>query len=72
VTADPNGKNPLVNNRTVAGAWERFSVTHNSDDTVYLTAGVNGKYVTADNGGASPLINNRTSAGAWETFALVS
>jgi hypothetical protein len=72
VTADPTGSHPLVNNRSVAGAWERFAFVRDPDTFIFgILAGANGKYVTADAAGAKPLINNRTSVGLWEMFDLV-
>lgn len=69
VSADNAGANPLINNRSGVGAWERFGLFMQSDGTVALKALINNRFVTAANNGA--LIASQTGVGQWERFALV-
>ncbi len=71
VTAEQGGAQPLIANRTTAGAWEQFTVVPNGDGTVALRASANGRYVTAEQGGAQALIASRPAVGAWERFTLI-
>ncbi|MER5464640.1 right-handed parallel beta-helix repeat-containing protein [Streptomyces sp. NPDC002668] len=70
VTAENEGTEPLIANRTSAGLWEKFDVTRLSGDQVQLRARANSKWVTAEDAGASPLIANRATPRGWETLHL--
>nr|BFE55876.1 hypothetical protein GCM10020063_004020 [Dactylosporangium thailandense] len=70
------GTAPLAADRAEIGPWEQFWFTYNVDaaalnQSLWLQAQVNQRYVTADAGGAQPLIANRTQIGPWERFDLI-
>ena len=73
VTAEDDGAQSLIANRTAIGQWEQFDLIDvgNGNGDVALLSHANGKYVTAENAGAEPLIANRTAIGQWETFHIV-
>jgi hypothetical protein len=73
ITAEDEGTQPLIANRTAIGPWEQFDLIDvgNGNGDVALLSHANGKYVTAENAGTQPLIANRTAIGPWETFHIV-
>ncbi|WP_426508757.1 PKD domain-containing protein [Dactylosporangium sp. McL0621] len=71
VTAEAGGAQPLIANRTSAGAWETFDLIDAGDGQVALFAHANSRFVTAEAAGAQPLIANRPSVGAWEKFRII-
>lgn len=75
VCAEGSGGNPLVNNRSVAAAWETFQLTTVPFETmpdrqVALRTFDGTHVVCAESGGLGALTANRTAALAWETFTL--
>jgi len=60
--------NPLTNNSTTVGDWEKYVVVDLGGGKIGLRCVGNNSYVSADAAGANPLIANRSSAGAWEQF----
>jgi hypothetical protein len=68
VCADNAGVDPLIANRTSAGAWEHYLVVDAGSGNIALRAQANNQYVCADNTGNNPLIANRSTYGFWETF----
>ncbi|PSL46034.1 glycosyl hydrolase family 16 [Chitinophaga niastensis] len=60
-----NGTQPMTCTRTVAQAWEQFTVVDAGGGKIALLS--QGKYVSSENG-ASPITCNRTSVGDWEKF----
>ena len=72
VSADDNGKRPLIANKNFAGSWETFKMKKYPDGYITLMSLSNNKYVTAENYGNSPLIANRDIALEWELFLLIS
>jgi hypothetical protein len=71
VCADNAGVDPLIANRTSAGAWEHYLVVDAGSGRIALRATANNQYVCADNYGNNPLVASRTSYGFWETFTEV-
>ena len=69
VTAEDDGAQSLIANRTAIGQWEQFSLVDaglgNGDAA--LLSHANGMYVTA---GAQPLIANSTTIGQAQTFHI--
>ncbi|SMO40278.1 Cellulase (glycosyl hydrolase family 5) [Saccharicrinis carchari] len=71
ISADNGGNDPLVANRSsYGGAWETFTVVHNSDGTISLKSEANGKYVCAVHDEDNRLIARSSGIGAWEKFYI--
>ena len=68
VCAENAGTANLVANRTVAGAWESFSMRFNSDGTMSLISNQSGKGVTSPSNSA--LVPNTTAANAEHYIVL--
>ncbi|CAM2821790.1 glycosyl hydrolase family 18 protein [Paenibacillus taichungensis] len=71
VSADNQGNDQLVANRTTAGDWELFEWITNSDGTISLKSKINNKYVTADVNLGGALIAKATTIQQWEKFNRV-
>ncbi|MCR5255285.1 MAG: cellulase family glycosylhydrolase [Acetatifactor sp.] len=72
VCADNTGNSPLVANRaSYGGAWETITVVNNSDGTVSLKSGANGKYVCAVIDEQNQLLARSASIGTWEKYNVV-
>ncbi len=69
VCADNTGNDPLIANRaSYGGDWEKITVVNNSDGTISLKSGANGKYVCAVIDENSQLLARSASIGTWEKF----
>lgn len=71
VSAENQGNDQLVADRTTAGDWELFEWITNSDGTVSLKSKINNKYVTADVNTGGALIAKATTIQQWEKFNRV-
>lgn len=72
VCADNSGNNPLIANKSqYNGAWESLTVVNNSDGTISLKSGANGKYVCAVINSKNELIARSSAINTWEKFTLV-
>lgn len=72
VCADNTGNDPLIANRDkFGGAWETITVVNNSDGTISLKSGANGKYVCAVIDSKNELIARSTEIKEWEKFTPV-
>lgn len=71
VCAENTGADPLIANRSsYGGAWETLTIVNNSDGTVSLKSGANGKYVCAVIDEQNQLLARSASIGTWEKFYL--
>lgn len=64
--AEPDGR--VVADRTAAGEWERWTLTHLGGDT-YSLQSAHGRYLCAEPDGL--VVANRADAGPWESWRLV-
>lgn len=72
ICADNYGNNPLIANKdSYGGAWETLTVVNNSDGTISLKSGANGKYVCAVIDEQNQLLARSSSIGTWEKFYLI-
>lgn len=72
VCAENYGNDSLVANKDAyGGAWETLTVENNSDGTISLKSGANGKYVCAVIDESNQLLARSASIGTWEKFNLV-
>ena len=67
VSAQANGT--LVADRTIVGAWEKFTRIDNGDGSVSLRS-AHGKYLVAESDGN--MNANRNAIGPWEKFQLIT
>ncbi len=71
VCAENYGNDPLAANReTHSGNWEEFTVVNNSDGTISLQSGYNGKYVCAVIDESNQLLARSSAIDAWEKFEI--
>ncbi len=72
VCGENYGDDPLIANRSsYGGDWEKVTIENNSDGTISLKSGSNGKYVCAVIDENSQLLPRSSSIGTWEKFSLV-
>jgi aryl-phospho-beta-D-glucosidase BglC (GH1 family) len=72
VCAENSGAAPLAAVReSFGGAWETLSLVNNSDGTVSLKSGANGKYICAVIDEENQLLARSENIGTWEKFHLV-
>lgn len=72
ICGENSGNDPLVANRdSYGGAWETLTVVNNSDGTISLKSGANGKYVCAVIDESNQLLARSASIGTWEKFYLI-
>lgn len=68
VSADNNGNNTLIANKSTVGSPEKFKVVAAENGKIAILALVNNKYVTVDPTGASPLKASSDNIGENEKF----
>jgi hypothetical protein len=68
VSADNNGANPLVANKSTIGTTEKFKVVDAGNGAIALLSMANDKYVFADNTGINPLKAGSAEIGTNEKF----
>ena len=72
VCAENYGNDSLVANKeSYGGAWETLTIVNNSDGSISLKSGANGKYVCAVIDEKKQLIARSSAIGTWEKFALI-
>ncbi len=71
ICADNYGNDTLIGNRDAYGGdWEKITLINNSDGTVSLLSGANGKYVCMVYDDQCQLIARSSAIDAWEKFYL--
>lgn len=72
VCGENYGNDPLVANRdSYGGDWERLTVVNNSDGTISLQSGSNGKYICVVNDENNQLLARSSAIDGWEKFKLI-
>ena len=71
ICAENYGNDTLIGNRdSYGGDWEKLTLVNNSDGTVSLLSGANGKYVCMVYDDQCQLVARSTAIDAWEKFYL--